>query len=78
MLPLKGEPEDFFLLIRDPRRELLGGIHIKSPEIVAHVKSIYDETIKGAKAVTPENVDEMIVKLKARVDSIYNSIKARK
>jgi len=75
-LVIKDEPDEFFLLIRDPHRDAVGGIHIHSAQVGSQVKQIYDDTIKTATQVTADNVDGLVEKMKASVDRLYEKIKA--
>jgi len=74
-LLLRDEAEEFFLVIRNPSRDPVGGIHIKSTKIASEVKSIYDEILTQANPINSDNVDELAVKLKKKVDDLYNRLK---
>ncbi len=63
-LPITNKATEFFLKTRDPHHQVTGGIYIKSPVIVPHIKKVYDDTVKESTRVTSMNVGQIISNLK--------------
>jgi len=63
-LPLREKAAEFYLLIKDEHKEVLGGIKIRSPETSYQAENMFNLGFNYAEELTQKAVDKALKKLK--------------